>query len=133
VYDRAPINAYDLGLPVPIAPFEERRGAIPPVVWARLEQAKAAVAALVGPRLREVRLFGSYARNHQNDESDVDVLILVDGLQPTDVDAIVDAISLLGMDGLVLSPLVISVAQLDALRARERLIAQDIDREGISV
>jgi hypothetical protein len=75
------------------------------------------------------------APSRQNDESDVDVLILVDGLQPSEVDAIVDAISLLGMgiDGLILSPLVISVAQLDALRARERLIAQDIDREGITV
>lgn len=133
MFDRGPINEYDLGLPVPIAPLDERRRGVSPAVWARLEESKAAVAALLGPRLREVRLFGSYARNHQNDESDIDVLILVDGLQPAEVNPIVDAAYLLKGDGLVLAPLVLSVAQLDALRAREMLIAQDIDREGITV
>jgi len=133
VYDRGPISEYDLGLPVPIAPLEERRRGLPTDLWAALAQVKAVVAALVGPRLREVRLFGSYARNHQNDESDVDVMILVDDVQQVERDRIVSAISRLSTASVCLSPLVLSVAQLTELRAREKLIAQDIDREGITV
>ena len=34
---------------------------------------------------------------------------------------------------LVLSPLVMTLEELDNLRSRERLLARDIDREGISV
>jgi hypothetical protein len=34
---------------------------------------------------------------------------------------------------MALSPLILSVAQLEALRNREKIIAADIDREGITV
>jgi predicted nucleotidyltransferase len=127
------LNEYDLGLPVPIASLEERRRAVPTDVWARLERVKEALVALLGPRLQEVRLFGSYARNQFDDESDVDVLILVEGLQPGERQRVVDAVLELTGWGVILAPLVLTVAQFDALRAREKLIAQDIDREGITV
>jgi len=35
--------------------------------------------------------------------------------------------------GILLSPLILTKAQLDSLRARELLIAQDLDREGITL
>lgn len=38
------------------------------------------LATLYGERLRGVYLFGSYARNEANEESDVDVLIVLDRL-----------------------------------------------------
>jgi hypothetical protein len=129
--NRAEINDYDLGLPVPIAPLEERRRNIPPAIQARLERTKASVTALLGPRLREVRLFGSYARSQFNDMSDVDVLILVEQLSEGDRERIVEAVVRAG--GILLSPLILTVAQLDSLRARELLIAQDLDREGITI
>lgn len=129
--NRDELNEYDLGLPVPIAPLEERRRQIPPDILARLERTKASVAALLGPRLREVRLFGSYARSQATDASDVDVLLLVDRLDEGDRDRILEAVVLSG--GILLSPLILTVAQLDSLRARELLIAQDLDREGITL
>jgi predicted nucleotidyltransferase len=100
-----PINAYDLGLPVPIAPLEERRRGVPSEVWSRLQCVKEAALALLGPRLREVQLFGSYARNQFDDESDVDVLILVEGLQPDERQRVVDTALALTGRGVVLSPL----------------------------
>ena len=43
-----------------------------------LEQLTAGLRSLFGVHLREVILFGSYARNDAEDGSDVDVLVLVD-------------------------------------------------------
>jgi predicted nucleotidyltransferase len=117
---RERLNEYDLGLPVPIAPLEERRRGVPAEVWDRLVRVKEAVVAELGPRLREVRLFGSYARNQFDDESDVDVLILATSLQPGERQRVVNAALALTGRGVI-------------LRAREKLIAQDIDREGITV
>lgn len=129
----APLNEYDLGLPLPLASAEERRRAVPPAVWERLGEVKRALAALLGRRLRDVRLFGSYARGQFDEESDVDVLILVDDLRPEERAAIVDLVLGRSGRGVLLSPLVLGTAQLDELRARERLIAEDIDREGLGV
>ena len=104
---------------------------MPEAIWARLARAKAGLTALLGDRLREVRLFGSYARGEFTSESDIDVMILVDRLEPRDRETIVDAVFLAG--GLLLSPLILTTDQLAELRVRERLIAQDIDREGITL
>jgi predicted nucleotidyltransferase len=128
---RAEINEYDLGLPMPLAPLAERRRGVPQELWARLERTKARLAALLGPRLREVRLFGSYARGEPTGESDVDVLVLVERLEEGDRDRIVEAVFDAG--GALFAPLVLTVEQLDRLRARELLIAQDLDLQGITV
>ncbi len=45
-----------------------------------LEDAKAELAELYGRRLRGVYLFGSYARGEADEESDVDVLVVLDGV-----------------------------------------------------
>ncbi len=131
--NREEINAYDLGLPVPIAPLEERRRGIPAAVWDRLGQAKAQLSELLGTRLREVRLFGSYARNQFDDESDVDVLVLTDPIEYDEHDRALRALVHLSRGGAHLAPLFLTVAELDELRAREKLLAGDLDREGITV
>lgn len=43
-----------------------------------MERLKAGLEAIYGPRLKGVCLFGSHARGEQDDESDVDVLIVLD-------------------------------------------------------
>jgi len=43
-----------------------------------LRELKAGLQAIYGPRLRGVYLFGSYARDEADEESDVDVLIVID-------------------------------------------------------
>ncbi len=131
--NREQINEYDLGLPVPIASLEERRRGVPPAVWDALRRLKEDLSTLFGPRLHKLVLFGSYARNQFDEESDVDVLVLVDDLGPDDRNRIIDAAVRHSTSDIVLAPLILTVRQLDSLRARELLIAQDIDREGIVV
>lgn len=127
------LNEYDLGLPLPLAGEEERRRAVPSEIWDRLSEVKRALGALLGSRLRDVRLFGSYARGQFDEESDVDFLVLVDDLRREERAALVDLVVHLSGRGIILSPLVLGTSQLDELRAQERLIAEDIDREGLSV
>ena len=43
-----------------------------------LDDVKAGLRTLYGHRLRGLYLFGSYARNEQDKESDVDVLVVLD-------------------------------------------------------
>jgi hypothetical protein len=131
--NREEINEYDLGLPVPIASLEERRRGIPAAVWDRLYRAKAKLGELFGPTLHEFRLFGSYARNQFDDESDVDVLVLTDPISVEEHDRAFSALLGISGDGIYLTPLFLTVAELDRLRAREKILAQDIDREGITV
>src|SRR4030081_1448955 len=53
---------------------------IPPSLRPALEAYCERLRSVFGARLREVRLFGSYARGEANDASDVDILVLIDGL-----------------------------------------------------
>lgn len=45
-----------------------------------VEEFRRRVRELLGDRLRDLRLFGSQARGDPHDESDIDVLVLVDDL-----------------------------------------------------
>lgn len=106
---------------------------MPAEVWRCLANARDNIDAILGARLREVRLFGSYARGQHDDESDVDVLILVDRVDGHERDCVVDAVLRASVASVRLSPLVLTVSQLDELRARELILAEDLDREGIAL
>jgi predicted nucleotidyltransferase len=88
-----------------------------------------------GTDLERAVLFGSHARGVVHEESDVDVLVLLRDRRPGDVQmAIAAAVEvMLAEPEIVLSPLVLSVAELDELRRRERLFAREIDRDGIAL
>lgn len=53
--------------------------ALPSHVRMALDQLKRALLEVYGPRLRGVYLYGSYARDQADKESDVDILITLDG------------------------------------------------------
>jgi predicted nucleotidyltransferase len=127
------ITAYDLGLPVPLAPLAERRLAIPAKVWSALRRLERALVSDLGPELRGVRLFGSYARGDFDALSDVDVLVVVESLSPAERNRIIDRAVESSTGEIILAPLILTRAELEALRARGRLVALDIDREGIDV
>ncbi len=87
-----------------------------------------------------MRLFGSWARGEQHQDSDVDVVIVIDGLTDAEhrgaaneatVSLILDEAS----EGriLPLSTITLSTEHLERMRLRERPLAEDLDREGISV
>lgn len=78
-----------------------------------------------------MQLFGSSVRNERWEESDIDVLVLIENVTWADKRAVWDAATLLNIEhDTMLSPLVLSPADLQTLRSRERRLALDIDREG---
>lgn len=90
--------------------------------------------AIFGERLRCVRLFGSYARGDATEDSDVDVLVLIDGLTDHEIGVAAGKVAPTIMaTGLPLAPLPMSVERFDDLRRRERALALEIDAEGISL
>lgn len=93
------------------------------------------VRARFGARTREVRLFGSHARGDAHEESDVDVLVVVEDLSEAERRDVFDmayAIDSSSPEWLGLSPLPYAASQAADLRARERRLLLDIDREGVS-
>ncbi len=87
-----------------------------------------------GTRLRHLVLFGSHARGEATESSDVDVLVVVDDLAPADageVDALVG--DLLTRTDVLVSPLLLSTSRYEDLRARERRLVAEIERDGVLV
>jgi predicted nucleotidyltransferase len=101
---------------------------------AGLGEIKQRVQSVVGHRLRGIRLFGSKARGDFDPESDLDIAILVDGLDRETKRRIIDIVANVEVEFLlVVSSLVLSWEDFQSLRARERRIALDIESEGVSV
>jgi predicted nucleotidyltransferase len=85
-----------------------------------------------GARLRELRLFGSFARGEANEDSDVDVLVLIDGLTDLEIGVAAGEVAPVIVEtGLPLSPLPLATERLDRLRGAERELARVLDEEGI--
>lgn len=82
-------------------------------------------------------MFGSYARGDANEESDVDVLVVVDGLTDDELLEVAslaneaDAADRAHWSGL--APFACSSEKAADMRSRERLLFRDIDREGIAL
>lgn len=97
-------------------------------------QFRTAVASVCGSAPCELRIFGSRARGEGDVDSDLDILVLL----PTEdqqlkirIWDVADAVFV--ATDILISPLVLSQQQYASLKTRERLIAQDIEREGIPV
>ncbi len=106
---------------------------IPDSVRAALAEYKEALQRVFGERLLRAVLFGSFARGVTHEDSDVDVLVVLSSRRAKDghraVDAAVEV--MLRRPEIVLSPMVMTPEELDALRASERRLARDIDADGI--
>ena len=85
-----------------------------------------------GSRLRKAVLFGSKARGDAVPESDIDVAIVINGLDRDSKREIFDHVADLEIKYLqAVSLLAFSTEQFDDLLRRERRIALDIEVEGI--
>lgn len=113
--------------------MDRSRLSLPPVVRENVDAFLDGLRARFGPRLLEVRLFGSYARGEAHEDSDVDCLVLLDHVDPVDDRAVTDLVGDLTwqIGGVVISPLVMSATEFEAWKARERRTPLDIEREGI--
>ena len=85
-------------------------------------------------RVESVVLFGSWARGEATEESDVDLLVVLkDASSRERLRAIEIAAEVAFEHYLVVDVMVLSSAQWAELHARERLIASEIQREGVVV
>lgn len=106
---------------------------LPSAVRTTLDAFVAGLRGRFGSRLRTVRLFGSYARGEATEESDVDCLVLLDRVAREDDRAVTDLAADLiwQLDGVVVSPMVMSVDEFEAWKASERRTPLAIEREGV--
>ncbi len=92
------------------------------------------VHVLMKEDVKSMRLFGSRARGDANEQSDIDVLVLVADAPASIRGKIYDLSADIFLEyEVALSPLVMSAAQYDDMKARERLLIHEIERDGIAV
>ncbi|HMA92676.1 MAG TPA: nucleotidyltransferase domain-containing protein [Polyangiaceae bacterium] len=87
-------------------------------------------------RVREIVLFGSQARGDADEESDVDLLVVIDELTEAERKLVFNLAYDAGAaaeEFVALSPLPYSTAQTAGLRARERRLMLDISRDGVAL
>lgn len=105
---------------------------ISPVISRTLRQYREKLEAGLPGRVRRVTLFGSVARGEASEDSDVDVLVVVDA--PSFVERR-DAMNLageLGLDNdLVIAPIVLSADEWAELERRERALPRELARDGV--
>lgn len=92
------------------------------------------VRELLGDRVKQIILYGSYARGDYNDSSDVDIMILTD-LSFEEIEKYRDDISDIAFDieletGIILSPI---VKNIDKYNARVDIVPfyANIQKEGV--
>jgi predicted nucleotidyltransferase len=99
-----------------------------------LRELKRSLGSSLGDQLVSMVLFGSMARGDYHDESDIDVAVIVHGLTRKLKGQILDEVAELELKHhMPLSVLVLSEEEFNRLKKRERRIALDIEREGVSL
>ena len=99
-----------------------------------LQQFKAGLNQALGPKIIELKLFGSKARGDDRPDSDIDLLVIV-----TDDDwRICDVVYGIATDILLqtdisISPKVISKNQLELLQKEDTFFLRNISRDAIAV
>ncbi len=97
-------------------------------VRSALADLKARLTSLLGPALLKLLLFGSRARGDADPDSDIDVAVIVRGLDPALKRRILTEVAEVEIDHLMpLSTLILSEEELRRLKERERRIALDIE------
>lgn len=83
-------------------------------------------------KLERLVLFGSWARGEANEDSDVDVLVLLREATFSERSRAIELLATAAfVHRLVLAPLVLTCAEWDELERRERLLPREITRDGI--
>lgn len=99
-----------------------------------LRELKKELYGLVDNSLAGLFLYGSKARGDFSDQSDIDVIIIVQDLTRELKDKILTKIADLEYEYLTsLSAIVISKEDFDNLKKKERRLALDIEKEGIAL
>ena len=85
-----------------------------------------------GGMLVNVRMFGSCARGEMGEDSDVDVLVVLEAVDWRLKRDVIELAARIGLEhAVLLSPTVLDRATFERWRAQERLFVMDIEREGL--
>src|SRR5262245_304448 len=107
------------------------RDSVSPSVRRALRTYEQRLREAFGQRLRDVRLFGSFARCEANEDSDIDVLVVVDALSASERARVSDLAAALTLEtGLPLAPLPMSTDDFEVMRTSGRALADAIEKEG---
>ncbi len=109
---------------------------VAPIVARSLDRFQSALRARFGDRLREAVLFGSQARGDAHEESDVDVLVVVDGLGERERRRVYEMAYDAGVEGeelVSISPLAYATDHVADMRAREKRLMREIARDGVAL
>jgi predicted nucleotidyltransferase len=87
-----------------------------------------------GSRVGKIWLYGSVTRGEWTEESDIDVLVLLDREEDGDMEWLVGTAYRIGLAErhLLLQPVMLTTVEFERLAARERRFARDVLREGIA-
>lgn len=97
-----------------------------------LQELKESLKKLCGDQILKIVLFGSRARGDFDEDSDIDIALIVRELTPKLKDKILDNVAEFELrHDVVLSVIILSEEDFNHLKERERRIALDIEREGI--
>lgn len=88
----------------------------------------AQVRDLLGPRLRDLRLYGSKVRGDDHDESDIDLLVLVAGCDPVTADAVTDRATYISP---WLAPMVLDYDRYHSPQSRATGFYEELRRESV--
>jgi predicted nucleotidyltransferase len=105
-----------------------------PEVAAALDSFGVSLRSRFGERLQELTLFGSRARGDAREDSDVDVLVVIDQLSERERGEVFDLAWSAGMSGdeyVVVAPIPYSTAQARELRSREKRLMREIADHGV--
>lgn len=113
---------------------EKTPAVINPIIEPIVREFKAALQTMYGDRLRDVVLYGSYARGDYDDESDIDLMMILND-EKVDTYAEIRRVSdleanLLLTYGFVISPLPTSYTR---YKTSSMPIYQEVRREGLLV
>ena len=103
-------------------------------VDAALHTLKQRLQERFGGRFIALRLFGSWGWGGVNEDSDVDVCVVIDTLTTIEHRAVIDLVSDVAMElEMPLAPIVWSQNDLDRRLALEQALAEDIANKGVVV
>ncbi len=104
---------------------------MPPHLRPVLRDLEAALRSAFGARLRDLRLFDSYARGEATEDSDVDALVLIDELAQSEIATVSDcATTVVLATGAALASLPIATESFAQMSAAGRRLAGEIARDG---
>lgn len=107
-----------------------------PLARAAVERFRDAVRGHFPDRLQEFVLFGSQARGDVHEDSDVDILVVIDALTEDERRLLFDLAYDAGATDdelILLSPLPYSTEQAADLRSREKRLMLEIARDGVAL